>query len=171
MNHRPTGNQDIDPAPMRRAIELAQTAASLGETPVGAVIVRHGQIIAEAYNQRELLNDPTAHAERLALTQAGAVTGSWRLDDCLLYVTLEPCAMCAGAIVLSRIPLVVYGARDPKAGACQSLYRLASDPRLNHRATLVSGILEQECRQLLTDFFETRREIRRADQENPRRGA
>ena len=151
--NQPREKQDIDPSPMRRAIELAQRAASLGETPVGAVIVRHGQIIAEAYNQRELNNDPTAHAERLALTQAGSVTGSWRLDDCQLYVTLEPCAMCAGAIVLSRIPLVVYGATDAKAGACQSLYRLASDPRLNHRATLVSGVLEQECRQLLTQLL------------------
>ena len=106
-----------------RALELAREAADLGEVPVGAVIVRDGKIVSQAFNLRETLHDPTAHAERLAITLAGQALGSWRLEGCTLYVTLEPCPMCAGAIVLSRIPRVVYGAADPKAGACASLYQ------------------------------------------------
>ena len=113
---------------MARALELAREAQNLGEVPVGAVVVRAGRILAQAFNLRETLHDPTAHAERLALTWAGQAIGSWRLDECVLYVTLEPCAMCAGAIVHSRIARLVYGATDPKAGACESLYRLVSDP-------------------------------------------
>ncbi len=146
---------------MRRALELAQEARNLGEVPVGALVVRGGRILSQAHNLRETLRDPTAHAERLALTWAGRALGTWRLDDCVLYVTLEPCAMCAGAIVLSRIARLVYGATDPKAGACQSLYRLVSDPRLNHRVEVTAGVLAAECGEILTDFFQERRSFRR----------
>ena len=127
------------------------------------MVVRSGRIIAQAYNLRETLNDPTAHAERLALTWAGRALGSWRLDECVLYVTLEPCAMCAGAIVLSRIARLVYGATDPKAGACESLYRLASDPRLNHRPVIAGGVLAAECGEILKEFFQERRRFRKLD--------
>ncbi len=143
---------------MRRAIDLASQAAAQGEVPVGAVVVYQGQLIAQAFNLRETLNDPTAHAERLALTLAGQSLGRWRLDGCDLYVTLEPCVMCAGAIVQARVSRVIYGAVDRKAGACQSLYRIASDPRLNHRAELIGGVLADECSDLLTRFFEDRRD-------------
>jgi len=146
---------------MRRALELAREARNLGEVPVGAVVVRRGVVIAQAHNLRETLCDPTAHAERLALTWAGRATGSWRLDDCALYVTLEPCAMCAGAIVLSRIARLVYGATDSKAGACASLYRLVSDPRLNHQARITAGVLSDECGEILTQFFQERRGFRK----------
>jgi len=148
---------------MRRALELAREARNLGEVPVGAVVVRRGVVIAQAHNLRETLCDPTAHAERLALTWAGRATGSWRLDDCALYVTLEPCAMCAGAIVLSRIARLVYGATDSKAGACASLYRLVSDPRLNHQARITAGILAAECGEILTEFFQERRGFRKIE--------
>ena len=147
----------IDLRSMRQALALAREAMSLGEVPVGAVVVKAGRIVAQAYNLRETLNDPTAHAERVALTLAGRAVGTWRLDGCTLYVTLEPCAMCAGAIVLSRVDRVVYGASDPKAGACESLYRLATDPRLNHRAKLTAGLLSEECSAVLTEFFRSRR--------------
>jgi tRNA(adenine34) deaminase len=146
-----------DLAPMRLALGLAREAMALGEVPVGAVVVRDGRVIARAYNLRETLADPTAHAERLALTLAGRAAGSWRLDRCTLYVTLEPCPMCAGAIVQARLPRVVYGATDPKAGACDTLYRIASDPRLNHRAEVVGGVLAEECGAILTEFFRARR--------------
>ncbi|HMB06746.1 MAG TPA: tRNA adenosine(34) deaminase TadA [Isosphaeraceae bacterium] len=142
---------------MRLALALAREALALGEVPVGAVVVRDGQILAQAYNRRETLNDPTAHAERLALTLAGRALGSWRLDFCTLYATLEPCPMCAGAIVQGRIARVVFGAADPKAGACGSLYRLVTDPRFNHRAQVTAGVLEAECGELLTQFFQGRR--------------
>jgi tRNA(adenine34) deaminase len=142
---------------MRQALALAREALALGEVPVGAVVARPGRIVSQAFNLRETLHDPTAHAERLALTLAGRALGTWRLDGCTLYVTLEPCAMCAGAVVQSRIDRVVYGARDPKAGACESLYRLASDPRFNHRAVLQGGLLTEECGDLLTQFFQARR--------------
>jgi tRNA(adenine34) deaminase len=151
----------LDREMMARALDLAAEARDLGEVPVGAVIVRSGRLIAQAYNLRETLNDPTAHAERLALTWAGRSRGSWRLDGCVLYVTLEPCAMCAGAIVLSRIARVVYGATDPKAGACESLYRLPSDPRLNHRPEVTAGVLASECGEILTEFFQERRRFRK----------
>ena len=147
----------IDDEPMRLALDLAREAGSLGEVPVGAVVVCRGRVISRAFNLRETLRDPSAHAERIALTLAGRALDSWRLDDCVLYVTLEPCPMCAGAIVQARVPLVVYGARDPKAGACDSLYRLTDDPRLNHRAKVVGGMLADECSALLTDFFKGRR--------------
>ncbi|GIW86814.1 MAG: tRNA-specific adenosine deaminase [Isosphaeraceae bacterium] len=142
---------------MARALELARVAADLGEVPVGAIVVRSGRVIAEGYNLRETLEDPTAHAERLALTLAGRSLNSWRLDGCTLYVTLEPCPMCAGAILQARVPRVVYGARDPKAGACESLYRLLDDPRLNHRAECLGGVLADPCGAILSDFFRVRR--------------
>ena len=156
-------NTALDREMMARALELAGEARSWGEVPVGALVLRSGRIIAQAYNLRETLHDPTAHAERLALTWAGRALGSWRLDGCVLYVTLEPCAMCAGAIVLSRIARVVYGAPDPKAGACESLYRLTSDPRLNHRPEVTAGVLAAECGEILTEFFQERRRFRKLE--------
>ncbi len=137
--------------------ELARQAALLGEVPVGSLIVRDGKILSQAFNLRETLHDPTAHAERLAITMAGGVLRTWRLENCTLYVTLEPCPMCAGAIVQSRIARVVYGAKDPKAGACDTLYRLVSDPRLNHRALVTAGVMERECGEILSLFFQDRR--------------
>jgi len=154
------GADAADLGMMRRAIALAREAMALGEVPVGSVVTFRGRLIAQAFNLRETLDDPTAHAERLALTLAGRALGSWRLDECTLYVTLEPCPMCAGAIVLGRLGRLVYGADDPKAGACRSLYRLADDPRLNHRATVVAGLLEEECGALLREFFRGRRASR-----------
>jgi tRNA(adenine34) deaminase len=142
---------------MRRAITQALIAAEQDEVPVGAVIVRQGRIIAAAFNQREQLHDPTAHAEMLAITQAAEAVGDWRLEDCSLYVTLEPCPMCAGAIVLARIPRVIYGTRDPKAGAVESLYQLLNDNRLNHRCEVIAGVLARDCGQLLTQFFQQKR--------------
>ncbi len=153
---------------MRRALDLAREASRLGEVPVGALVVLDGRIISQAYNLRETLRDPTAHAERVALTLAGRALGSWRLDRCSLYVTLEPCPMCAGAIGLSRIERLVYGAADPKAGACRSLYRLLDDPRLNHRVLMTEGVLAADCGALLTEFFRQRRSPETND---PRRGA
>ena len=116
-------------------------------------------MIARAHNQRETLNDPTAHAEMIALTQAAQALGSWRLEDCLLYVTLEPCPMCAGAVVLARVPYVVYGCADPKAGACDTLYHITNDPRLNHRAQVIGGVLADRCAAVLTDFFAAKRRL------------
>jgi tRNA(adenine34) deaminase len=144
---------------MQLALQEAEYAMAENEVPVGAVIAHEGRIIAAAHNQREQLRDPTAHAEMIAITQAAALGGSWRLDGCTLYVTLEPCAMCAGAILQARIPAVVYGAADPKAGAVQTLYRLLDDPRLNHRAEVVSGVLAEACGQLLTRFFQQQRQL------------
>lgn len=142
---------------MQKALELAMAAAELDEVPVGAVIVQGTRIIGAAHNQREQLRDPTAHAEMLAITQAAEAVGGWRLEHCRLYVTLEPCPMCAGAIVQARIPCVIYGTRDPKAGAVESLFQLLTDPRLNHRAEVMGGVLAHECGQLLTHFFESKR--------------
>jgi tRNA(adenine34) deaminase len=142
---------------MRLALREAEAAAAEDEVPIGAVILRGGQVIASAHNQREQLRDPTAHAEMIAITQAAGVLGDWRLEGCTLYVTLEPCPMCAGAIVLARIPRVVYGAADPKAGAAQSLFQLLDDARLNHRAEVTAGVLAEECGALLTRFFEQKR--------------
>lgn len=150
---------DWDQAWMRRAIGQARQAGRVDEVPVGAVIVRSGQLLAQAHNGREQLRDPTAHAEMLAITQAASAVEDWRLQDCTLYVTLEPCPMCAGAILLARIPRVVFGAADPKAGAVQSLYRLLTDPRLNHRCEIVGGVLEAECGHLLTEFFAAKRAL------------
>lgn len=142
---------------MRQAFGEAQAAFEEDEAPVGAVIAHEDVVIARAHNQRESLNDPTAHAEMIAITQAAAYLNSWRLENCRLYVTLEPCPMCAGAIVQARIAVVVYGAIDPKAGACESLYRITSDERLNHRATIVSGVMASECGGILTEFFARQR--------------
>jgi tRNA(adenine34) deaminase len=157
------GESALDQQMMRRALELAREASRLGEVPVGAIVARRDQVLSQAYNLRETLHDPTAHAERLALSWAGRALGTWRLDECVLYVTLEPCAMCAGAMVLSRLGRLVYGADDPKAGACRSLYRLVSDPRLNHRVVLTRGVLAVECGEILSEFFQERRQIRRLD--------
>jgi tRNA(adenine34) deaminase len=142
---------------MREALREAEKAAEAGEVPVGCVIVHGGRIIARAHNQRERLNDPTAHAEMLALTQAAAERGDWRLDDAVLYVTLEPCVMCAGALVLARLERVVYGAADPKAGACGSLYDIVRDARLNHRVEVIPGVLAEPCGAILKGFFVERR--------------
>jgi len=142
---------------MRRALDLAREALAVEEVPVGAVVVRDGRIVSQAYNLRETLNDPTAHAERLALTLAGRALGTWRLTGCTLYATLEPCPMCAGAMVQGRIERVVFGAADPKAGACGSLYRLVTDPRFNHRVRVTAGVLGEECGELLSQFFQGRR--------------
>ncbi len=144
---------------MRAALAEARAAFDEDEVPVGAVIVRHDRLIAAARNQRELLKDPTAHAEMIAITQAAEALGSWRLLDCILYVTLEPCPMCAGAIVQARIPVVIYGTTDPKAGACETLYRIASDPRLNHQAQVIGGMLADECKVLLQEFFAKQRAL------------
>ena len=143
---------------MQRAIALAQAAGAAGEVPVGAVVVAGGQAIAEAENRRERDHDPTAHAEILALRQAGRALQSWHLNDCTLYVTLEPCPMCAGAIVLSRLGLLVYGADDPKAGAVRSVLNLPDSPASNHRLLVLGGILETVCRQQLQDWFIQRRQ-------------
>jgi tRNA(adenine34) deaminase len=142
---------------MRRALELAGRCAEHGDVPIGAVVVREDREVAAAGNERELRADPTAHAEILAVRQAASVGGSWRLDGCTLYVTLEPCAMCAGAIVLARLDRVVFGAADPKAGFAGSLGNLVQDPRLNHEATLVPGVLAEESGDLLRAFFRERR--------------
>jgi len=150
-------DEERDERMMRRALELAQQAIDFGEVPVGALVARGESIVAQAFNLRETLHDATAHAERIAITLAGRSLGSWRLEGCTLYVTLEPCPMCAGAIVASRIPRVVYGAADPKAGACDSLFQLATDPRLNHRAEVRGGVLARECGEILTRFFQQRR--------------
>jgi len=156
----PACSESMDEAAMRLALELAREALMSGEIPVGAVVVRDGAVIAQAYNLRETLSDPTAHAERLALSSAGRTKRSWRLDDCTLYATLEPCPMCAGAIVLARVRRVVFGAADRKAGACSSLYRIADDPRLNHRAVIRGGVLADRCSALLAEFFQGRRDYR-----------
>ena len=143
---------------MRHALHEAEAAAFEGEVPVGAVIVHNGgRIIASDHNRKEQLRDPTAHAEMLAITQAAESLGSWRLDDCTLYVTLEPCPMCAGAIVQARIPNVVYGADDVKSGAVRSLFSLLNDVRLNHQCSVVSGVLAEECGSVLRRFFQQRR--------------
>ena len=144
---------------MRRALDQARAAFEEGEVPVGAVVVHDDRLIAAAYNQREGLNDPTAHAEMVAITQAAAVLGSWRLTGCSLYVTLEPCPMCAGAIVQARLPTVFYGTTDPKGGACHTLYSITDDERLNHRATVIGGVLQDECRAILREFFELQRSL------------
>jgi tRNA(adenine34) deaminase len=142
---------------MRLALEQAREAELLGEVPVGAVVVRDGAVVASGHNVTHTENNPAGHAEMIALRRAAGVTGHWRLLDCTLYVTLEPCAMCAGAIVLSRIPRLVYAAADPKAGMCGSLENLVQDPRLNHRVQLTSGVLAEESGELLRAFFRARR--------------
>ncbi len=142
---------------MQTAVEYARRAAAAGEVPVGAVVVSGGQVVGAAGNQREATGDPTAHAEILAMRQAAAALGTWRLSGATLYATLEPCPMCAGALVAARIDRLVFGAADPKAGACGSLYNLCADPRLNHELTVVPGVREAECAALLRDWFAHRR--------------
>ncbi|MBX3423841.1 MAG: tRNA adenosine(34) deaminase TadA [Pirellulaceae bacterium] len=143
---------------MRSAYALAEQALEADEVPVGSVIVHNRRIIGSGWNQRQTLQDPTAHAEMIAITQAAASLTSWRLQDCTLYVTLEPCPMCAGAILQSRIPRVVYGAPDPKAGAVASLFRLLDDPRMNHRCQLTGGMMAEQCGAILSQFFQLKRQ-------------
>jgi tRNA(adenine34) deaminase len=143
---------------MGLALDEARTAYASAEVPIGAVVVHpeYG-VIGRGHNLRERRQDPTAHAEMIALAQAAAVVRSWRLEGCSIYVTLEPCPMCAGAIVQARVPLVVYGCADPKAGACHTLYQITDDPRLNHRCRVVAGVRAEECADLLRRFFQERR--------------
>lgn len=138
---------------MRIALNEARIATTHGDVPVGAVVIHNGTVIAQRHNERELTNDPTAHAELLAMRDASAALGRWRLDDCTLVVTLEPCVMCAGGVLSSRMGTLVYGAPDLKAGATASLYSVTSDPRLNHNPPVVHGVLAEESTQLLQDFF------------------
>ena len=149
---------DSDKNYMQMALDLAQKAYRAEEVPVGAVLVNDGEILATGFNQREGLQDPTAHAELLAIRTAAEVLGSWRLTDTTLYVTLEPCAMCAGAIIQSRISRLVFGTWDPKAGACGSICDLTAETRFNHRVIVHSGILAEDCRHLLQQFFQQLRE-------------
>jgi tRNA(adenine34) deaminase len=144
---------------MQIAMEEAEQALRENEVPIGAAIVYDGRVIARAHNQREQLRDPTAHAEMIAITQASAVRQSWRLEGCTLYVTLEPCPMCAGAIVQARLPILVYGATDPKAGAVHTLYRMLDDSRLNHRAEVVAGVMAEPCARILSQFFQEQRRL------------
>ncbi len=160
MNAIHAKNRDEDY--MAEALRQARLALDNGEVPVGAAIVRNGSIIARAHNQRQLLGDPTAHAEMIAITQAAEHCGGWRLDGCTMYVTLEPCAMCAGAIVLARLPRLVFGPCDPKGGAVGSLYDIPRDPRLNHIVEVTSGVLERECSEILTEFFRNKRQAHSA---------
>jgi len=150
---------EIDRRFMQEALELARKALDSEDVPVGALVVHENRVIGRGYNQREKLHDPTAHAEMIALTAAAEYLGQWRLDDCTLYVTLEPCAMCAGALVLARMNRLVYAATDPKAGACESLYQLTRDPRLNHRVETVAGVLAEPAAELIRNFFRHRREL------------
>jgi tRNA(adenine34) deaminase len=147
---------------MRLAIAEAERAGAIGEVPVGAVVVRDGEVVGRGHNRRECDSDPLAHAELLAIAEAAEAVEGWRLTECSLYVTLEPCAMCAGALVNSRIERLVFGARDPKAGFCGSLGDLVRDPRLNHRLKVVEGVLAEECGGLLREFFESLR-LRKRD--------
>ena len=142
---------------MRMAIREAQRALEHDDVPIGAVVVRGEEIVATGHNERELRGDPTAHAEVLALREAARAVGSWRVLDSVLYVTLEPCAMCAGAVVLARVPRVVFGAYDPKAGACGSVLDVLAEPALNHRPEVAGGLLAGECGELLSSFFAARR--------------
>ncbi len=142
---------------MRLALREAERAAEHDDVPIGCVIAHEGEVLAAAGNERELRDDPTAHAEVLAMREAGRALGTWRLGDTVMYVTLEPCAMCAGAIVLGRVPRVVYGAPDPKAGAAGSVFDILSDPRLNHRPEVAAGLLAAESSDLLRSFFALRR--------------
>lgn len=144
---------------MQIALEEAEQALREDEVPVGAVIVHEGRLIARSHNQREQLHDPTAHAEMIAITQAAESRQSWRLDGCTLYVTLEPCPMCAGAILQARLPTVVYGATDPKAGAVDTLFHLLDDPRLNHRVESIGGVLAAPCGEILSRFFQAQRRL------------
>jgi tRNA(adenine34) deaminase len=159
-------NKDPNLYYMKVAIEQAKIAAENGDVPIGAIIIYKNQIIGKAYNQREQLADPTAHAEIVALTQAAAALQTWRLNGCTMYVTLEPCPMCAGALVLARIDRLVYGCDDPKTGAVKSLYNIVQDDRLNHRLEVTSGVLADECAKQLQDFFQKKRLGKAASKNN-----
>ncbi len=161
-----TSLHDLDTHFMQQALTLARSAASIGEVPIAALLVRDGIVIAEAHNLRETKQDPTAHAEVIAIREGARQTNSWRLIDTTLYVTLEPCTMCIGAIVLARIPRLVFGATDPKAGACGSIMNIPPEPRLNHRVEVVEGVCAEDSQALLQDFF---RRLRResAQRETP----
>jgi tRNA(Arg) A34 adenosine deaminase TadA len=164
-----TGATPLDERMMERALELARSAGAMGEVPVGAVVYETstGRILGEGFNTRERDNDPTAHAEFVAVRRAAAAVGDWRLNACTVVVTLEPCAMCAGLMVNARVGRVVYGAADPKAGACASLYALATDPRLNHRCVVLAGVRADACSDLLRRFFKERRAERRSSGDSP----
>ena len=152
-----THDLDLDTRYMLQALDAAYMAEENGDVPIGCVIVHQDRVIARAYNQREQLQDPTAHAEVIALTQASSALGSWRLHGCTAYVTLEPCSMCAGALVLARIDRLVFACHDPKTGACGSLYNIAQDVRLNHRIQTDTGILAEKCSDQLKTFFKKKR--------------
>ena len=154
----PTDEHNQDVAFMRVALEEAARAPAIGEVPIAALVVRGGQILAQAHNYRELWQDPTAHAEVIAIRAAATTLGTWRLTETTLYVTVEPCPMCIGAIILARIPRVVFGAWDPKAGACGSVFNLPAEPRLNHQVLVTGGVLEQESQALIQKFFKELRE-------------
>jgi tRNA(adenine34) deaminase len=147
---------------MQEALMEAAAAARLGEVPIGAVLVRGGEVLGRGHNLRETGGDPTAHAEMVAIRRAAAALGSWRLLDCTLYVTVEPCVMCMGAIILARIPRLVYGCRDPRAGAVGSIYDFSRDERFNHRVAVTEGVLGTECSELLSGFFQDLRTRRKA---------
>ena len=151
-----------DEALMRLALAEARAAGAQGDVPIGAIVACAGEVVAAAHNERELTNDPTAHAELLALRRAAATLGSWRLAGCTVVATLEPCPMCAGALVAARVDRLLFGAADPKAGACGSLYNLVVDPRLNHELSFEGGLLGSECAALLSAFFAERRGRRAA---------
>ncbi|MGI6394612.1 MAG: tRNA adenosine(34) deaminase TadA [bacterium] len=153
---------------MKQALELAEIAGKMGEVPVGALVVFENRVIGKGYNRRESTNSPLSHAEVEAILEASSNLGSWRLEECELYVTLEPCIMCSGAILQSRIKKVVFGPRDPKAGAVRSLYNLLEDNRLNHRVEVVEGVLAQECSLLLSSFFQKIREEQKNGSLKPR---
>lgn len=158
---------DADHYFMQAALEQAAIAEGLGEVPVGAVVVHQGVIIGRGHNLRESSNDPTTHAEMIAIRQSAAALASWRLLDCSLYVTLEPCVMCMGAIILARIPRLVYGCRDPRVGAVGSIYNFAEDERFNHRVAVTEGVLRQQCSQQLSSFFRRLREQKKEQKNNP----
>jgi tRNA(adenine34) deaminase len=139
---------------MRLALDQAMQSAAAGEVPIGAVLVQQGSVLAQSHNHRETWQDPTAHAEMIVIREAARALRQWRLIDTTLFVTLEPCAMCLGAILLARIPRLVFGARDPKAGACGSVLDFSNDPRLNHRVEVMGGVLEEESQQMLSKFFQ-----------------
>lgn len=157
--------ETVDSSFMRQALKAAHLAQDLGEVPIGAVLVHEGQIIGQGYNLRETSQDPTTHAEMIAIRQAAAQLGSWRLLDCTLYVTLEPCVMCMGAIILARIPRLVYGCRDPRVGAVGSIYDFSIDKRFNHHVATTEGVLGEECSALLSGFFQERRAEKRAERQ------
>lgn len=160
--------QSIDEMFMKKAIEIAQKAAAIGEVPIGAVVVKDEDIIASGYNLRETEQRSVAHAELIAIDEACKALGTWRLEGCTLYVTLEPCPMCSGAIVLSRVERVVYGASDPKGGCAGTLMNLLDEPRFNHQAIVTSGVLEEECGEMLSSFFrDLRQRKKQGKKSNP----